>query len=774
VGVVLGGRPPTIVPDHELNMTQNWTTVTYEGPDYTRLPDWASAPLALLQDLKKRGVLEELDNRMRVHRKAGSHDLYDAVVFLVCYFASSLNWGLRPFWEQLRLGQRVRARAKMPTVQQQLASWVGRKTMCSSTALSGLLQAVDLALVRPAFPWLLVEASALLPLFQHPSVLTRDARGVGWHVFDLDPSVTPMILRVLAEQTKDRPAARRRAEQIAAPGYPGRKRSDAQFVRTIVSHAGLGAWIFNRVSSGNGDARVDLAAALDAILGVVTGLSHGVALSMTRLDGAYGGVPAMTALRERGLPFVTRLAHDVLNLPEVVQRLNQARWEFLPGAEIDGLRSAAELGMVTLQPAESTRRADGTPYEPIRVRLVVSRFRQTGAAGRGQVIEGWQYEVFAIDADAEAWPAAEAIALFNGRSACENRYAQEDRELMLDRLFSHTIGGQELVTTLGMFVWNLQIAHGFRIEEPDAEAVPLTPRQPLVDERASAPPTPVAESVAAEPPAAPSEPPLEPMPEPASVVRRDQVELRATLQEKLSSLPWDEMTRNRPGWTWDPSAGGLRCEDGQLLHLSSAKQRQRGEERVRLHFVGANGACRECPVRSECFASASGLHTKHVSFTVPKEIGGELKSLLAQLGNARPHRPRTLIRPATLTPKRPPSPSRGGHVVHPLDETIAPGPWEVVMPRFLPAKARQAFRDLARQAHFEITIDASMAVPLRTHSLIAGNARERRHGRMSWSERKERLSLPVGVHVSLTVRATRKVATALMGSRPTRRVRQEA
>jgi hypothetical protein len=166
------------------------------------------------------------------------------------------------------------------------------------------------------------------------------------------------------------------------------------------------------------------------------------------------------------MPFITRAAQQIMTLPEVQVRLSIATWEFVPGAEIDGMRSVAELGTITLEAADGSLRDDGSSYVPVTVRTVVSRIRQGGEAGRGIVIEGWQYEVFLTMLEPAARPAAEVVSAYNGRSTCENRYAQEDRELELDRVFNYQPGGQELATVVGMMVWNMQIVHGFRLSPP--------------------------------------------------------------------------------------------------------------------------------------------------------------------------------------------------------------------------------------------------------------------------------------------------------------------
>ena len=71
---------------------------------------------------------------------------------------------------------------------------------------------------------------------------------------------------------------------------------------------------------------------------------------------------------------------------------------------------------MTLRPSAGTQREDGTSYEPVRVRVVVTRFQHEGEQSRGEVIAGWQYELFATSLQPDPWPAAEVVASCFGRT----------------------------------------------------------------------------------------------------------------------------------------------------------------------------------------------------------------------------------------------------------------------------------------------------------------------------------------------------------------------
>jgi len=84
---------------------------------------------------------------------------------------------------------------------------------------------------------------------------------------------------------------------------------------------------------------------------------------------------------------------------------------------------------------------------------------------------------------ADAWPAPEVITAYYGRIGEENRFAQEDRELGLDRLVGYHLPGQELATLVGLSVWNVGLVQGLLLERPPAERPVEVLRQAVVDDR---------------------------------------------------------------------------------------------------------------------------------------------------------------------------------------------------------------------------------------------------------------------------------------------------
>jgi len=181
---------------------------------------------------------------------------------------------------------------------------------------------------------------------------------------------------------------------------------------------------------------------------------------------------------------MTRLTRgEMFDQHEVLDTLRNGRWDMVPDSMSGPRRSALDLGTVTIRPGLDTRKADGTQYEPVDVRVVVSRFPQTGKATHGRVIDGWQYEMFVVDPGADAFPAPEAVAMFFGRAGQENRFAQEDREAGLDRIFSYYLPGQEFATSIGLWVWNLRVVRGFELAPPPAPPRPVLIARSVADKQ---------------------------------------------------------------------------------------------------------------------------------------------------------------------------------------------------------------------------------------------------------------------------------------------------
>jgi hypothetical protein len=700
-------------------------TVTWTKPDTSRLPDWSSEGVALIADLERRGMLERLTSEVRIRREGGFVGI-DVLLHLLLFFSSRCGVGIKTFWSELRPHNI------------QLAALAGRKHLPSPAAVSRALGAVSCEVLRPHYRWLLVDVVGADEVLRHPSVVTRDARGEPWHVFDYDGTRHVLRHRALPEGD-DLPEGERRSKAIAVPGHTGRKRGDAQIHRATLQHSGSGLWLDATLGPGNGEHRRDLELALATVVATCEKVSHPTERALFRMDGAHGWVPDFTACREHGVPFVTRLNRpELIEQPDVRRRLLEATWARVPDSGGGPRRSAADLGLVTVYPGDETIRDDGTPYDPITVRVVVSRFEREKAQ-RGRVIEGWQYEMFALDADPAAWPPAEGVAAYFGRTAEENRFEQEDKELILDRIFSYTLAGQEFATIIGLMTWNLRIARGFELDRPAPELPDQQPAAPEIDER----PVPTATM-----PPDPTEPDpvlIGPMPAESAPVMEPE-ETRARLNEMLDQLDWTELLASRPGWQWRMGRGEVQCPDEQVLRLTSVDR----PPRTRVFFTGERGVCHGCRLRSFCFASARPRAAKLVSFTVASEVAANIRDLVRQI-------PRRMS-PVPL-PASPPSPSRRGDLPVQPPSREPPGPYAVAVSLFLPAAARHTFAKAATKLTTHVMVD--MPPVRRQPTLVAATVAARQHRRLTWTTHALRNALPDDAHVHVTYAGAGRLAGLL-------------
>jgi hypothetical protein len=441
-----------------------------------RLPEWANEGVFIIEWLRERGLWSEAAERLKIQREGGYAGI-DALMFLTYFFGARQQLGIKEFSDRAREHHK------------QLAAVGERHWLPTQSSMSRILGAVEAETAREFGSWLLLQTPDVVTVLQHPSVLTRDARGEGWHVFDWDPTVTTLRHRALPV-FKEMPKGRRRSASLAAPGYPGRKRGDVQFSRATLQHAGSGLWLGIELGPGNGAARESFQHAVDQVVATCKYAGLAQECALLRMDGASGNVPSITACTNAGVHFVTRLAHyQLLEDRDVVRRLNETTWFEVPSSGSGPKRQAADLGRVTLEPAPTSRREDGSVFTPIETRVVVSRFAcGENDRGAGVTVDGWHYELYGTDLNPVSWPEVEVVAGYYGRTGQENRFHQEDRELGLDRIFSYNLAGQQLATLVGLFVWNFRTCRGMDLECPPeqlpeqapaaSEALPETVKLP--------------------------------------------------------------------------------------------------------------------------------------------------------------------------------------------------------------------------------------------------------------------------------------------------------
>jgi Transposase DDE domain len=740
-------------------MAERRRVVFREQSSSDRLPDWASTGVVLIEWLRQRGLWQEITDRLKIQREGGYTGI-DAFVFLVYFFSSNLKLGVKEFSERARK-QSLR-----------LAAVGGRLRMPTQASMSRLLASVEVIATSGFGAWLLNEVPGVAAVLQHPSVLTRDAMGEGWHVFDWDPTVTTLRHRALPV-FEGMPVARRRSEALAKPGYSGRKRGDVQFSRATLQHAGSGLWLGIELGPGNGAQREAIHRAIEQIGATCQHANLPLERSILRADGAAGNVPFITACTQAGIHYLTRLAnYKRLQDPAVVRHLNEAKWFEVPSSGSGPTRQATDLGQLTLPGTPTTLQADGSAFAPVDARVVVSRFRvPEGDEGRGAgvVIQGWQYELFGTNLPATSWPEIEIVAGYYGRSGQENRFYQEDREFGLDRIFSYHLPGQMLATWIGLFVWNFNICRGMDIAQPPTElpeqpvqSSMLVTQMPCLPDVGLSESAVVSDNTSAADPTCASVAPTDSTVQPAEIAseagstrlpRARRVSDQHTMREVFNTLDWKQLLDKHDGWSWSAADGALRCPAKARLPLVRVEQ-VKGHP-IRARFQADGGICGECARRSVCIESNDPYYRKDVRFGIPSPQAEILREL--SLRGAHPTHASRPLRAARVTSQ---------------EDTTEPMLWQppelppqraalaMAPPCLLPAALRKLSRRVTDSTEVHVAVVLPSLRP-RPCPVLACSVAVRQQRRLTWSERLRWNQLPKDCSVEIQMFGSKLVEQLL-------------
>lgn len=671
-----------------------------------RLPDAVAEGAVLADHLASRGVFREVEKRLRVRREGGYHGL-DVVLFLLVLFAARQRLSIKEFGDVSRQHRT------------QLAALASRRRLPTPASVSRFLSAVEDAAVHDFIPWLLLEGAQALDCLKDASVLARDCRGQPWHVFDFDPTVTTLRQRALPVGD-DLPDAKRRSVE-ARPGYSGRKRGDVQISRATLQHAGSSLWLGVWSGPGNGNWRASSNAAIVTVVRTCDALGFDTRRALIRVDGAAGNTPFITACENAKIGYVTRSQHyQLLDQPEHREHLTATTWHVVADSRSGPRRQAADLGWHVL-PCRSVD-DDGQPFEPVRARVIVARFEASETPhGAGRVEDGWHYELFLTNLADDAMPAPEVVTTYYQRTGLENRFAQEDRELGLDRISSYHLPGQNLACAVALFVWNLRVTRGFalagKLPEPPAQAPRVI--QPVADKvalpvltaQAAAAPTP--QSLAL---------PAEPSPRQAT--------------EHLLEQVGPTMLASHPGWPWAPERKSLVCPQGHAAKLATVTLGvPKGQGRLRFDVAAVH--CRTCPKRSECLDSPDPGARKSKLITIPASAAEAFKREWDKPRRRRNPKP---PRPQAAAPSEP-------RWVPPFTAcTLAL--LAVAYAALLPGRLRRLFTDACRAAevHVEVRLPEP---PAPGCPYFATTDAERQKRRKTWAQSIAWNELPSGAEVAV-------------------------
>lgn len=537
--------------------------------------------MASVEILRSAGLLDWLLGEV-LERRAGAYEPVDVVLFLMCFFASSpRGTSLGDF------GSSSGAHGH------ELAAVGGRVRWPHQSSVSRALDAVGMSVARGAADKLLTataQVSVGARLSQHTGY--RDGLGRPWWTFFWDTTVEATRKRALPA-ADGLPEALRLADGLAAAGYAGRKRGERVYARSTVADATTGSWIHVDLCPGSGSVDELLDRAVGSIVDFARGVGSDLDRNVVVCDGVSGGIPQVRAVIGSGMHIVTRSAmYSVLDTDKAQHLMEQPEWLTVEDSLSGPKRQAADLGV---------HQVDG-----VSLRVVVSRFAVTDKRkkrGAGKRIGDWHYELYFTTLPHEAWAANDTVTLYYARTAIENRYAAEDREFDLGRVFSYSVPGQLLACAVAMSQWNIRTALGIasvsdsppsrpQRERPESTpiAYPTTPDNTEDIEHGDATAT---------------------TPDLRDAERKQQVEgagLEGLIEK--SALQWCQAN---DGWTYRD--GKLVCAEG--IELKGSIRILAGSAIAR--FRARRSACSACDQRTACSPSDATSFRKEVTIRLCRE-----------------------------------------------------------------------------------------------------------------------------------------------------------
>ena len=607
---------------------------TPRRPSASTLPDDLRLGTMLLAGLSGRGLLAMVCDWLPLSRRGG-HIAQALFAFAFTFLAAGRRWGIRPF-----------ASALAAPLQGRVAPLLGFRSLPTAASVSRALGGLDHAKVRAFLDRLLTEDVEIREVLASPHVRHRDTHGQGWHVLDFDPSIEAFRQRGLLSDP-NLPEAVRIAP--GKPGYTGHKRGDLRVRHLPLLHAGSAVWLAYRFDATGGSLLGLLSELLTVGRSVLDRVSPGDVV--VRADGEFGSVGAMRICRTAGVHVLTRLKpYNWLDREDVIAAIANTTWYAVSTDGSGPRREVLDLGFQTLYPDSQAQDAEDGP---VVVRVIVSRFPRTSEPDHGVLRNGFQWEMFATSLPMDAWPPEDAVALYFGRSAMENRFAQEDREIGIDRTFSYHPPGQEWMSGVGLFLWNVMVGRGVA-----AAPLPSVVPPPVERERERVPVSEsVAPSVSGDTPVPDLAPPSllveggvsERLPEPPETCRPPTKAVPAAknedphdeeaLRDELWQIAAAALDRAPlpDDWTRDDAEREIRCPQNQRFYVTAAETevaqtaKRKGTRRNRLLIRNEIRGCTGCPLRQECTSSADSGLFKQIARSISEPDVHRVRALLTKL-----------------------------------------------------------------------------------------------------------------------------------------------
>jgi hypothetical protein len=536
-------------------MTHPSVTIQIDPQSVPSIPFWMGEVATVAQVLTHLGLLKAIQDHVRFARaRIGQYETIDFVVVLVGY-ALSGEPTLKGFYARLK-----------PFAETFMALF-GRHHLPDRSTLSRYLSALDQASVE-----------ALRTLFENDLVKRREALaspgglwdrlGQQYVVVDVDGTKQAARQRALP-RLESLPDPHRRFDQVAAPGYVGRKRGEVLRTRTTVLQAHTHQFLGTFGGAGNGDYRGELKRAIQAITSYAASLSLPFSQILIRLDGLYGNAAPLADVLTSGFGLIARgRDYALLDRPEIQAALACPPVEVCTHPESGALRALYDCPDIAL-----------TPTGP-QVRLIVATHPASSTppsigVQRGNMV----YEMFVTMLAAKAFSAKDVLDLYLHRGSFETVLADEDREQDPDRWCSRTPCGQEFWQILSQWMWNLRLELGQHLSPTEMRTTEFAPALEAA-----------------------------PVPEAASAPEA------APAPVKYGPPQWARrsFTDGFPGSAFllQPD-GSLLCPANHPLYPQERRPERDGS--YRLLYAARIGDCRNCELRAQCQESPSTSKPRRVS-----------------------------------------------------------------------------------------------------------------------------------------------------------------
>src|ERR1700694_1275221 len=306
-------------------MTHASVTIQVAPESVPSTPSWMGEVAAFAQILTHIGLLKTIQTHVQFARaRFGTYDTIDFVVVLLGY-ALSGERTLDAYY------------ARLAPFADVFMALFERDRLPDRSTLSRFLSALDQTAVE-----------ALRTQFQEDLVARTPFASVGglWDrcdqqyvVVDVDGTRQAASPRALP-QLPSLPAPHRRFDQVAAPGYKGRKRGEVVRTRTTLLQAHTHQFLGTFGGAGNGDYRAELKRAIQVMIRYAA--THELLPShiLVRLDGLYGNAAVLRDALDTGLGLIGRCRdYALLDLDAVQAVLARPAIEICTHPESGALRA---------------------------------------------------------------------------------------------------------------------------------------------------------------------------------------------------------------------------------------------------------------------------------------------------------------------------------------------------------------------------------------------------------------------------------------------------